>query len=154
MPVSGRTTSFKILHPLNAFSEISVNPSGIITFSRNGICAKAPVSATDKIVEHYKTICKTNDSSVIRNEIAELDKLSKDASISEQERMLAQYTYNLGYGVAKVDLSGKAVSVFDFPEIELLSATIGLVAQGEMEMDQTMIDESIKFLQKVEKFLQ
>ena len=85
-------------------------------------CAKAPVSATDKIVEHYKTICKTNDSSVIRNEIAELDKLSKDASISEQERMLAQYTYNIGYGVAKVDLSGKAISVFDFPEIELLSA--------------------------------
>ena len=33
MPVSGRTTSFRILHPLNAFSEISVNPSGIITFS-------------------------------------------------------------------------------------------------------------------------
>ena len=117
-------------------------------------CSKAPVSATDKIVGHYKTICKTNDSSVIRNEIAELDKLTKDASISEEERMFAQYTYNIGYGIAKLSLSGKAISVFDFPEMEMLSATIGAIATGEVEVEKIMLEESLKFVQKVEKFLQ
>ena len=117
-------------------------------------CSKAPASATDKIVGHYKTICNTNDSSVIRNEIAELDKLTKDASISEEERMFAQYTYNIGYSIAKLSLSGKAISVFDFPEMEMLSAPIGAIATGEVEVETTMLEESLKFVQKVEKFLQ
>ena len=117
-------------------------------------CAKEPVSATDIIVEHYKTICNTSDSSVIRNQIAELDKLSKDASISEKERMFAQYTYNIGYGIAKLSLSGKAISVFDFPEMEILSETIGAIATEELEIEDVMIEESFKFVQKVEKFLQ
>lgn len=117
-------------------------------------CAKPPASTIDIIVEHYKTICKTNDSSVIRNEIAELDKLAKDESISEKERMFAQYTHNIGYGVAKLSLSGKAISVFDFPEMEMLSGTIGEIATGELEIENVMIDESLKFVQKVEKFIQ
>ncbi len=117
-------------------------------------CAKTPTSVTDKIVEHYKTICKTNDTSVIRNEIAELEKLSKDVSISEEERMFAQFTYNIGYGVAKLSLSGKAISVFDFPEMEILSGTIGAIANEEIEIENVMVEESLKFLQKVEKFLQ
>lgn len=117
-------------------------------------CAKTSASTTDIIVEHYKTICKTNDTSVIRNEIAELGKLTKDESINEKERMFAQYTYNIGYGVAKLSLSGKAISVFDFPEMEILSGTIGAIAAGELEIENVMIDESLKFVQKVEKFIQ
>jgi len=117
-------------------------------------CEKTPASTTDRIVEHYKTICKTNDSSVIRNEISELDRISKDASISEKDRMFAKYTYNIGYGVAKLSLSGKSISVFDFPEMEILSGTIGAVATGELEIENVMIDESLKFVQKVDKFIQ
>jgi len=116
-------------------------------------CAKTPASVTDEIVGHFKTICKTNDTSMIRNEIAELEKLAKDESLSEEERMFAQYTYNIGYGVAKLSLSGKAISAFDFPEMEILSATIGAIANEEVEIENVMVEESFKFLQKVEEFL-
>lgn len=116
-------------------------------------CAKTPISAKETIVEHCVSISKSNDSSAIRKELAELEKMTKDNSLTEEDRMFAQYTYNISYGAVKVDLSGKAVSVFDFPEIELLSATVGAIGRGEMTMDETMLEESVNFLEKVEEFL-
>ena len=83
-------------------------------------CSKnsTPDTIPEKIMAHYVTITKTNDTSVIRNEIAELEKLSKDESFSEEDRMFAQYTYNVSYGLAKLALSGASISIFDFPEME------------------------------------
>ena len=63
------------------------------------------------------------------------------------------YTYNIGYGVAKLYLSGKAISMFDFPEIEIFSAMIVSRGKNEIEITKDMVSESNKFVEKVEKFL-
>lgn len=116
-------------------------------------CGEKPISATDKIIEHYKTLSRTNNTATIRGEISELESLSNDTSLTLNEQMFAKYTYNIACGVVKLDLSGKGVSFFDFPEIEMLVNVIGAVAEGEFEIDQEMLEESKKFLKKVEDFL-
>ncbi len=122
-------------------------------------CGKAAVStptslsATEKILDCYNTLSKTTDSSVLRNVIAELEKLTTDETLSEEELMFAKYSYNVAYGVVKLTLSGKAISVFDFPEIEMYGITIGLIANGDMVADENTVADSEDFLKKVEEFL-
>lgn len=116
-------------------------------------CGKSPPSTTETIKNHYTTILKTNNTATIRSELAELEKLSKDTTLSDEELMFAKYAYNMAYGIAKLSLSGKSINIFDFPEMELLNATVGGIASGEMEITDEMVSESLKFLQKVENFI-
>ena len=116
-------------------------------------CGKKEVSTVKTIENHYVKILKTEDSAVIRNEISALKTLTNDTSITDEERLYAQYTYNIGYGVAKLYLSGKAISMFDFPEIEIFSAMIVSRGKNEIEITKDMVSESNKFVEKVEKFL-
>lgn len=116
-------------------------------------CGKSPPSVTETIKNHYTTILKTNNTATIRSELAELEKLSNDTNLSNEELMFAKYAYNMAYGIATLSLSGKAISVFDFPEMELLNATVGGIASGELEISDEMVSESVKFLQKVEDFI-
>lgn len=116
-------------------------------------CGKKVETATDKIVELYETIMQANDTSVIRSELAELKNMSADNSLTEEERMYAQYTYNVAYGVIKLGLSGKSISVFDFPEMEMLGTTVGAISSGELEIEEIMVTESENFVDRVEQFL-
>lgn len=116
-------------------------------------CGKKELSTAEIIQNHYVKILKTEDSAIIRNEITELKEMAKNTSITEEERMYAQYTYNIGYGIAKLYLSGKAISAFDFPEMEIYSAIIVSRAKNEIEITTDMVSESYKFVEKVENFL-
>ena len=115
-------------------------------------CGK-PASNKDIIAGHYNTIMKTNDTSVVRSELSELQNLANDSSLTEQDRMFAKYSYNVAYGIARLSLSGESISAFDFPEIEILSETVDEVKKGNLSINETMVSESSKFVQNVEKFL-
>ncbi len=118
-------------------------------------CSKSstPDTPTEVIMNHYETIVNTNDTSVIRSELAELEKLTKDKTLSRQEQMYAQYTYNVSYGLARLALSGASISVFDFPEIDMLKGTISEIGKGKYEIEEIMVSESAKFVKRVEEFL-
>lgn len=116
-------------------------------------CVKSPPSATETIKKHYTTILKANDTATLRNELTELEKLTTDTNLNENELLFAKYTYNVAYGVTKLSLSGKDISFFDFPEMDLLNAAVAGIANGEMEISDDLVSESVNFLQKVETFI-
>lgn len=113
----------------------------------------ANLTVPEQILEHFKTVVKSDDSAVIRDELGELDRLAKDTTLSDEESLFAQYTYNISYGVAQLMLSEEGFSAFEFPDIEILCATVGAIAKNELEISDIMISESQNFVQRVEKYL-
>ena len=105
------------------------------------------------IAEQFETIMKTSDSAVVRNNLSKLSEMTKDSSLSEEDKMFAQFSYNVAYGIAKLSMSGESVSVFDFPDIEILTETVEEVKKGNVVMEDIMVSESKKFVDRVEKFL-
>ena len=116
-------------------------------------CGKKNITTKETIVNQFTTVCKTSDTAVMRNGLSDLKELCDDQNISEEDRMLAKYSYNVLYGIVKLSLSGKSISVFDFPEIEILAAVIGEAAKNDIPITNENIKTSEEFLTKVENFL-
>lgn len=123
--------------------------------SKNDSVSKENIkSAMEQITEQYEKIIASNDSAEIRESIKRINSFVNDSTASKEEQKYAKLVSNFCTGAAKLSMTEKGISAFDFPEMTYLKTFIEGIAKNN---DFSPLDEALstseKFIKRVDDFI-